>query len=544
MVSIEDLKSVRNSCLHRDAHFVKLHFATIANLGKYLLLTHDVVVPVMQVAILALQCDDYEYVAQMLTIIGHGMFAARSVPTCDMFISLVSHLVKHANATSILSAAPSSAPRCTETHMRLSCTTVLSVIGIAQFDQIARFVQCTTAMFKYILMEGHSGDDIIATLGKTGILVGDIHAFVMHSCDLVLDYVINRSEEVVALQKRMCMARTAMVNILTFGGETTFRIMLCLTQEEWTASLAIQTLLSAPRQFGAAISTAEGDGSSMMELMRYGNAVAVQTLLKNPEKIATAMAIFAAHSANGFRESSMIVVLTHGNTLAIQTLIESPEKIATAMAIFATHKLSDARRIQLLLAHGGVTAITAFIEEPQEFAEALETLASDFGFRESSMIVIFTHGNTLALQTLIKNPDKIATAMAIFATHNLADTRSIQLLLAHGGVAAITAFIEEPQQFAEALKTLASNLGFIQSSMIVIFTNGNTLALKTFIKNPEKIATAMAIFATHKLAEVAGSSCCSPTAGWLRSRRLSRNRKSLPRHWRHWPRILDSESRR
>ena len=37
MVSITDLKSVRNSCLHRDAPFVKLHFATIANLGEYLL---------------------------------------------------------------------------------------------------------------------------------------------------------------------------------------------------------------------------------------------------------------------------------------------------------------------------------------------------------------------------------------------------------------------------------------------------------------------------------------------------------------------------
>ena len=168
----------------------------------------------MQVAILALQCDDYEYVAQMLTIIGHAMFAARSVPTCDMFISLASHLVRHANATSILSATPSSASRCTEAHMRLSCQTVLPVIGITQFDEIARFVKCTTAKFKYILSQGHSSDDIIATFGKTGILVADIRAFVIHSCDLVLDYVVNRSEEVVAMQKRMCTKSWETVGLL------------------------------------------------------------------------------------------------------------------------------------------------------------------------------------------------------------------------------------------------------------------------------------------------------------------------------------------
>jgi len=362
-------------------------------------------------------------------------------------------------------------------------------------------------MFKHILMEGHSGDDIIATLGKTGILVGDIHAFVMHSCDLVLDYVINRSEEVVALQKRMCMARTAMVNILTFGGETTFRIMLCLTQEEWTASLAIQALLSAPRQFGAAISTAEaahGDGSSMMELVRYGNAVAVHTLLKNPEKIATAMAIFAAHSDNGFRESSMIVVLTYGNTLAIQTLIESPEKIATAMAIFSTHNLADAHRIQILLACGGVAVIKAFLEDPQKLAKALQTVASDNGFTESSMTVLLTHGGVAAIKVFLESPEKIAASTLTMVAHGFQQS-SMCALLTYGCQVAVQAFINSPRNIVSTLELFRDsksvNSGTIADRLLNVMTHGRVSVVTVLMESQRQLSHSIAVMLQNNITD-------------------------------------------
>jgi len=130
LVSVTDLKSLRASCWHRNLHFVRLHFAVIANLGSQLLLEPGFVIPAVQVVVLALQCDDYENVAEMFTRIGTVMFAARSVQTCDMFISLASCLVRHANATSILMDTPSYVKFCEEQNMRASVESVLPAIGI------------------------------------------------------------------------------------------------------------------------------------------------------------------------------------------------------------------------------------------------------------------------------------------------------------------------------------------------------------------------------------------------------------------------------
>ena len=322
-VSLPDLKRVRNSCLHRNAHFVQLHFAKIANLRGQLPSIPGAVVPAIQVAVLALQCDDYENVAEMFTRIGQVMIAARSVRTCDMFISLASCLVRQANAISILLGTPSCAQFCTEPNMRVSWASVLPAIGIIGSEQITQFLSCTTLVFKYIMVQGHSGDDIIATFEKTGILVDNIRMFLRHTCDLVFEYVINRYEEVVSLQKKMCMSRSQMVDIMTFGGDATFRTMLFVTKEQWTDSLAIQALLSTPQKFGEAMMTAE-----------------------------------VAHGD----ESSMIALLCHGNSLAVQALLTSPERIATGITIFGTHNLADSGMIRVFLTHGGTAAMRAFLD--------------------------------------------------------------------------------------------------------------------------------------------------------------------------------------
>jgi len=127
------------------------------------------------------------------------------------------------------------------------------------------------------------------------------------------------------------MSRSEMVNILTFGGDATFRTMLVVTKEQWTDSLAIQALLSAPQNFGETMKTTE--------------------------------------SAHG-DESSMIALLRCRNTLAVQALLTSPDKMATAIAIFGTHNLADAGTIRVLLTHGGRYAMRAFLENPQQFVTA------------------------------------------------------------------------------------------------------------------------------------------------------------------------------
>ena len=61
LVSVTDLKRTRASCLHRNLHFVQLHFAAIVALGDQLLVEPGTVIPAIKVALLALQCDDYDY---------------------------------------------------------------------------------------------------------------------------------------------------------------------------------------------------------------------------------------------------------------------------------------------------------------------------------------------------------------------------------------------------------------------------------------------------------------------------------------------------
>ena len=171
-VSVIDLKSIRASCLHRNLHFVKLHVGTIVDLGEHLLLKPGTVIPAVKVAVLALQCDDYEDVAEMFTRIGKIMFAARSVETCDMFISLASCLVRHANATSILLGTPSCSLKfCEEQNMRSSLKYVFPAICISGSEQITHFLDCTTLVFQYIMVQGHSGNVLIETFKKDGILV-------------------------------------------------------------------------------------------------------------------------------------------------------------------------------------------------------------------------------------------------------------------------------------------------------------------------------------------------------------------------------------
>jgi len=170
--------------------------------------------------------------------------------------------------------------------------------------------------------------------------------------------------------------------------------------------------------------------------------------------------VISVYKRSYFERGFFNLLLTYTNALAVQALLKNPDKIATAMAIFDTHNLADSRRIQLLLAHGGVAAIKAFLEDPQKLAEALQTVASDNGFTESSMIVLLTYANALAVQALLKNPDKIATAMTIFDTHNLADSRRIPHLLAQGGVAASRLFSRTrknlPRHCRQWLLTMAS----------------------------------------------------------------------------------------
>jgi len=127
------------------------------DLGEHLLLKPGTVIPPEKVSVLALQGDDYEDAVEMFTRIGTVMLSARSVETCDMFISLASCLVRHANATSILLSTP-------------SCSKFFE-------EQICHFLGCTTLVFQYIMVQGHSGNDLFQTFDKAGILVENVPLF-------------------------------------------------------------------------------------------------------------------------------------------------------------------------------------------------------------------------------------------------------------------------------------------------------------------------------------------------------------------------------
>jgi len=58
------------------------------------------------------------------------------------------------------------------------------------------------------MVQGRSGKDIIETFAKTGILVKNVPMFLRHSRNLVFEYVTNRSEEVVSLQKDVYVSQS------------------------------------------------------------------------------------------------------------------------------------------------------------------------------------------------------------------------------------------------------------------------------------------------------------------------------------------------
>ena len=225
----------------------------------------------------------------------------------------------------------------------------------------------------------------------------NVPMFLRHSSDLVFEYVTNRSDEVVSLQKRMCMSQSQMVNILTFGTDATFRIMLVLSEQQWSNCLEIQTFLSTPQKFGESMKTVAcaHDFEEIRVFLTHGGRSVIRAFLEAPQELVAALQTMA--SAHGFQESSMIVLLTHGNALAVQALLTSPEKIAAVISIFDKHKLADSGMIRVLLTHGGRSVIRAFLEAPQDLATALQTMASAHGFQESSLIVLLSHGNALAV---------------------------------------------------------------------------------------------------------------------------------------------------
>jgi len=167
------------------------------------------------------------------------------------------------------------------------------------------------------MVQGHSGKVIIETFEKTGILIENVSVFLRHSSNLVFEYVTNRSEEVVSLQKRMCISQRQMVNILTFGTDATFRIMLVLSEQQWRNCLAIQTFLSTPQKFGETMKTVEcaHDFEEIRVFLTHGGRSVIRAFLEAPQELVTVLHTMA--SAHGFQESSLIVLLSHGNALAV-----------------------------------------------------------------------------------------------------------------------------------------------------------------------------------------------------------------------------------
>ena len=146
------------------------------------------------------------------------------------------------------------------------------------------------------MVQGHFGKVIIETFEKTGILIENVPMFLRHSSNLLFEY----ADQVVSFRKRMCISQRQMVNILTFGTDATFRIMLVLSEQQWRNCLAIQTFLSTPQKFGETMKTVEcaHDFEEIRLLLTHGGRSVIRAFVQAPQELATVMQTMA--SAQGF----------------------------------------------------------------------------------------------------------------------------------------------------------------------------------------------------------------------------------------------------
>jgi len=74
------------------------------------------------------------------------------------------------------------------------------------------------------------------------------------------------------------------------------------------------------------------DSGMIRILFTHGGRSVIQAFLQAPQELATALQTMA--SVHGFEESSRIMFLTYTKTLAVQTLLKTPEKIASVIEVF------------------------------------------------------------------------------------------------------------------------------------------------------------------------------------------------------------------
>ena len=177
--------------------------------------------------------------------------------------------------------------------------------------------------------------------------------------------------------------------------------------------------------------------------------------------------------------------------MVLQTLIKNQEKIATAMAIFATHNLADARSIQLLLTHGGVAAITAFIEDPEKIVTAMATMVAH-GFQRSSMCALLTYGCQLAVHTFTNNPQNIVSALALFrdskSVNSVMTAERLLRVMTNGRVSVVTVLMESQPQLSHSISVLLHNNITDPMVVFLILETGDNSVIDLMIHYPQTLA--------------------------------------------------------
>jgi len=117
-------------------------------------------------------------------------------------------------------------------------------------------------------------------------------------------------------------------------------------------------------------------------------------------------------AAHGFKESSMIALLSYGTILAVQTFLKSPEKIVSALTLFSDSKLADsatiAHRLLRIMTYERASIVTVLIEGQEQLSHSITVLSRNNITDPGVVLLILERADFSVIHLMIHHPQKLA----------------------------------------------------------------------------------------------------------------------------------------
>ena len=135
----------------------------------------------------------------------------------------------------------------------------------------------------------------------------------------------------------------------------------------------------------------------------------MRAFLEAPQQLSTALHSMA--STHGFVESSMIALLTHGSIKAVQTLIKNPEKIVAALALFTESQLADsatiAQKLLRIMTWERPSIVNILIEAQEQLSHSITVLSQNNLTDPGMIILILERADDSVIRLMIHHPQKL-----------------------------------------------------------------------------------------------------------------------------------------